>query len=107
MNNIGIIGSSAKKSIIYDENNNNINKNIIKKKINFNDELTNYNNIQNTQNIIINKSPLKQENDQQLFIPEGSANINSNNLVIVNQIQPSEIQKNYFTLPPNKQQTRI
>ena len=91
-----MITSSGKKSILYDENNN-MNKNLIKgKKINFNDEVSNYNNIQN------NKSPLKEENNQQFFIPDAISNLN-NNVISNNKIQPAENQKTQFTLPPNKQ----
>ena len=91
-----MITSSGKKSVLYDENNN-LNKNLIKgKKINFNEEVSNYNIIQN------NKSPLKEENNQQLFIPETINNLN-NNVISNNKIQPAENQKTQFTLPPNKQ----
>ena len=78
-----MITSSGKKSILYDENNN-MNKNLIKgKKINFNDEVSNYNNIQN------NKSPLKEENNQQFFIPDAISNLN-NNVISNNKIQPAK-----------------
>ena len=74
-----------------------MNKNLIKgKKINFNEEVSNFNNIQNS------KSPLKEENNQQLFIPESVSNLN-NNIIPNNKIQPSENQKTQFTLPSNKQ----
>jgi hypothetical protein len=85
-----------------DNNFNNNNKEMIQgKRINFNEEVSNLNLIQNRKNSNIYKSALKEETKSAFFLSPTKANINDNEIDNLNaQPDPKQIQ-NKINMPPN------
>ena len=99
-----VIPSPEKKSFLADDNNTNNNKEIIQgKRINFNEEVSNLNLIQNRKNSNFYKSALKEETKSAFFLSPTKANINDNEINNINE-QPETGQiQNKINIPPNNQ----